>query len=56
MSKKTTLLVLLPIILLLTLSPMIFSSGISDFSKGATVGIFLGLTLLGLVKGIKKAR
>jgi len=56
MSKKSAFHALLPIILLLTLSPMIFSSGISDFSKGATVGIFLGLALLGLFKGSKKAR
>ena len=48
MFQKSALIVVGPLALLLCLSPISFTSGISDLSKGAVVGIFLGFILLGL--------
>jgi len=56
MFQKSALIVVLPLALLLCLSPLIFTSGISDLSKGAVVGVFLGLALLALIKSKRKAR
>jgi len=56
MFQKSALIVVLPLALLLCLSPIIFTSGISDLSKGAVVGIFLGFILLGLIMRQKKTR
>ena len=56
MFQKSALIVVGPLALLLCLSPIILASGISDLSKGAVVGIFLGFILLGLIKHEKKTR
>lgn len=56
MPRKSMLAVIIPILLLLALSPVVFSSGISDLSKGVVIGLFLGLALLALLKGKRKAR
>ena len=56
MFKPLSFLIIFPLALLLLLLPMILRAGISDFSKGALIGILLGLALIALVKGKKKAR
>lgn len=43
MFQKSALIVVGPLALLLCVSPIILTSGISDLSKGAVVGIFFGL-------------
>ncbi|CAM3852626.1 hypothetical protein LIHA111178_12060 [Litorimonas haliclonae] len=56
MFQKSAFLGLFPLALLLCLSPIIFASDISDLSKGAVIGVFLGLALPALIKGKRKAR
>ena len=56
MFKPLSFLIIFPLALLLLLLPLILRAGISDFSKGALIGILLGLALIALVKGKKKAR
>ncbi len=56
MSRKSLITVLIPVLLLLCLFPLLMRSGISDLSKGAIIGGFLGLALLALIKGKRKAR
>lgn len=56
MSRKSLIAVLLPVLLLLCLLPLLMQSEISDLPKGAIIGGFLGLALLALIKGKRKAR
>lgn len=56
MSKTSLITVLLPVLLLLTFIPVLIGSEISDLSKGAIIGVFLGVALLTLMKTKRKAR